>query len=287
MEIFNIHLFEFLLIAGLALIVFGPERLPEFGRLIGKQVAKFLAWQQQSPELRLINEVRTDIEQEIASLRDELVRTRKQLDLSTEVSQIREEIRPLISLREPTVPVPAAVVTPELTPALNEAVVNEAQASLNEAVVNEAQASLNEAVVHEAQTLLQPDAGAAAAAALTPSPGPSGTVPAQRPERPVASTASGVLNTIDDTDAYLIERRALGNGVPLDQPPIPAPAPALNGHPSPPIPLSAQERDELVRQVQTLSADLQNLIVTLQQRGIIVEAELQALAPSEQESAAR
>lgn len=28
MEIFNIHIFEFLLIAALALVIFGPERLP-------------------------------------------------------------------------------------------------------------------------------------------------------------------------------------------------------------------------------------------------------------------
>jgi sec-independent protein translocase protein TatB len=99
MEIFNVHLFEFLLIAGLALVVFGPERLPEIGRTIGQQVARFLAWQQQSPELQMLNEVRGEFEREIASLRDELVRTRSQLDIRSDVDAIREELRPMLDLK--------------------------------------------------------------------------------------------------------------------------------------------------------------------------------------------
>jgi sec-independent protein translocase protein TatB len=99
MEIFNVHIFEFLLIAGLALVVFGPERLPEIGRFIGQQVARFLAWQQQSPELQMLNEVRGEFEREIAELRDELVRTRNQLDIRDDVNAIRDELRPMLDLK--------------------------------------------------------------------------------------------------------------------------------------------------------------------------------------------
>ncbi len=93
MEIFNVHLFEFILIAGLALVLFGPERLPEVGRWAGRQVAKFLAWQQQSPELQMINEMRSEFEREIAQLRDELARARNQLDVRDDVKTIVDEAK--------------------------------------------------------------------------------------------------------------------------------------------------------------------------------------------------
>lgn len=135
MEFFNISIPELLLIAGIALVIFGPERLPEVGRFLGKQVAKLLAWQQNSPELQMLNEVRTEFETEIASLRDELVRTRKQLDVSKDITAIKEELRPMLDLRgslngiaqpvstkgvEPVIAPPrptTATVPPEGTPA--------------------------------------------------------------------------------------------------------------------------------------------------------------------------
>lgn len=99
MEIFNVSIPELMLIAGLALVVFGPERLPEVGRFVGKQVAKLLAWQQNSPEIQMLNEVRSEFETEIASLRDELLRTRKQLDVSKDITAIKEELKPMLDLR--------------------------------------------------------------------------------------------------------------------------------------------------------------------------------------------
>lgn len=110
MEIFNIHIGEFLMIAALALVVFGPERLPEVGRFVGRQLAKLLAWQQQSPEIQMLNDVRAEFEQEIASLRDELLRTRKQLDVSQDMANLRNELRPMLSLRGNETP--AAVDSP-------------------------------------------------------------------------------------------------------------------------------------------------------------------------------
>ena len=136
MEIFNIHPLELLLIAGLALVVFGPERLPELGRLAGKQVARFLAWQQQSPELKLVNEMRAEFDQQITSLRDDLIRTRRQLDTAhaDQLTSLREDLRPMLDLRDevkravvngssgiatPTPPTPAPLppTSAEITPA--------------------------------------------------------------------------------------------------------------------------------------------------------------------------
>jgi sec-independent protein translocase protein TatB len=128
MEIFNVHIFEFLMIAGLALVVFGPERLPEVGRFVGKQVARVLAWQQQSPEARMIQDIRQEFEQEIVSLRDELVRTRQQIDVSQEVKLIDEQTKALLQGKQPLNVRPAAglqtaAVAPNkiLTPAEAEA----------------------------------------------------------------------------------------------------------------------------------------------------------------------
>ncbi len=123
MEIFNVHLPELILIAGLALVLFGPERLPELGRFAGKQVAKFLAWQQQSPELQMINEMRNEFEREIAQLRDELVRTRNQLDVRNDVQAMVDEVKAVgeqvqttlneaLPTAQPSPPLPDAAPSP-------------------------------------------------------------------------------------------------------------------------------------------------------------------------------
>jgi sec-independent protein translocase protein TatB len=103
MTIFGIGPFELLLIVILGLIVFGPERLPEIGRFIGRTVARVLAWQHQSPEAQMIQQLRRELDQEIIELRDEIIRARQQLDISTEANKIHQETRSLLqgSLQAP------------------------------------------------------------------------------------------------------------------------------------------------------------------------------------------
>ncbi len=128
MEIFNIGIPELLMIAIIALVVFGPERLPQAMNFLGKQVAKIMAWQQRSPEVQALAQIRSEFEGEIASLRDELLRTRNQLDVSKDVSVLKEELRPLVDLRgtmngataklaEPT---PATASSPATPPSIPE-----------------------------------------------------------------------------------------------------------------------------------------------------------------------
>ncbi|EFO80712.1 sec-independent translocation protein mttA/Hcf106 [Oscillochloris trichoides DG-6] len=99
MEIFNIGIPELLMIAIIGLVVFGPERLPQVTNFLGKQVAKIMAWQQNSPEVQALQQIRNEFETEIASLRDELVRTRNQLDVRKDAIALKEELRPLVDLR--------------------------------------------------------------------------------------------------------------------------------------------------------------------------------------------
>lgn len=91
MTIFGIGPLELVMILFLGLIVFGPERLPEIARFLGKLVARVLAWQHASPEAQMIQQLRRDVNQEIISLRDEMIRARQQFDLSAEVQQIHQE----------------------------------------------------------------------------------------------------------------------------------------------------------------------------------------------------
>ena len=240
MEIFNIHLLEFLLIAGLGLIIFGPERLPEAGRFLGKQMARFLAWQQQSPELQMISEVRSELDREIASLRDELLKTRTQLDVSQDMETLRKDLRSMVNLREEL-----TVQTPEL-PALDQA------------------------------TLLPKSANGAAAEEIVPAKpvGLGGTVPMSSPQPVSSSTA--VLNTIDDPPPA---RRPLHDAIeaepeldyptPADLIPDVAQPGADPSGASELLPAAVADNEQLLRQLQAMRSELQALIDELQQRGLI------------------
>lgn len=308
MEIFNIHLFEFLLIAGLALVVFGPERLPEVGRFAGKQVARFLAWQQQSPELKMINDVRSEFEQEIASLRDELVRTRRQLDLSQDgtLNSIREDLRPMLNLRDelksplsataPATPAPASAARPKTwdPPADGDAPVErldpELEAELERLEARTAELERLETDTAEAAAAGQPadpappddlwstelpaapapPASGDAAAQPAPRPAPDGTVQAAaRPNRLAATEPTTVFDRPDRPEA---------------RPPA-----GLNGqgpaHHA--APASAEELRLIMQQLERVSADLQALIGGLQAQGVLGADWEPEAAIAEQESMSR
>ncbi len=275
MEIFNIHIFEFLLIAALALVVFGPERLPEVGRFVGKQVARFLAWQQQSPELRLINDVRSEFEREIASLRDELLRARNQLDVSRDVEQLRSELRPMLNLQLD------ADLRPRQAPAATAANSGETSVASPDPGATSASvaAPANEGT---AASPAPPDGSTTLADVAEPvaePPTPPGLMP-QPAAQAVPATASpncipgteptGVLQPVDERARYLAERRSRLHDLPdYDDPPVLNGAPAAPPSETPPATLSADEREELLRQIQTLSSELRALIGELRERGLI------------------
>jgi sec-independent protein translocase protein TatB len=118
MNFFGVSPVEIVFIAILGLIIFGPERLPEIGRFLGRGLARVLAWQYTSPEAQLLNELRRDFEQQIIEIRDEMVYARQQLDIRSELTDLQRETEAL--LRGQTTPPKAvstteAVVTPEPT----------------------------------------------------------------------------------------------------------------------------------------------------------------------------
>ena len=263
MEIFNVHLFEFILIAGLALVLFGPERLPELGRFAGKQVAKFLAWQQQSPELQMINEMRSEFEREITQLRDELVRTRNQLDVRNDMQALADEVK---------------------------AAGQQVQSVLDEVKTagQQAQSVLDDVktVGQQAQSVLD-DAATTAKPVIRPPAQP--IVPATTPA--VASpSASAVVQTITEEDRTLLAEPAPApadvettsatlSPAPQEQPVISttadhAPAqevPFLNPNGTAQVPVSADELHNLLNRLNSLAAELQAIVFQLQARGLLDE----------------
>lgn len=255
MEIFNIHIFEFLLIAALGLVVFGPERLPEVGRFLGRQLAKLLAWQQQSPELQMLNDVRSEFEREIASLRDELVRTRNQLDVSRSVSMesFREELKPMLSLREE---LDSALKVTRAAPAA----AGDAKATVEEPAIatphptpapaGDSPAAPNPGA--EAPELFEPAGAGDAPVAALPEPTPveptaaAQTVPASiRPNKLAAARPASVFN----------------------QSPVESPPP--NPNVAAPLALSDDERFQIEERLLRLVSQLQSLVGELQDRGLL------------------
>lgn len=317
MEIFNIHIFEFLLIAGLALVVFGPERLPEVGRFAGKQVARFLAWQQQSPELKMINDVRSEFEQEIASLRDELVRTRKQLDISQEVNlnSIRDELRPMLSLREQSKG--AAGAAPPKPEAEQPKTWDEPEVEEGALPEGELFDVIDDPTPAGAELPKTWDAPEGEEGALPegglfdviddPTPGeadplvrpvPEGTVQAAtRPNRLAATEPTTVFEQRDERLSYLEQRRrslhdapSYDDGPTLAEVAQPEAAAGSRNGQSPALAAPAISADELrlmLRQIESLSADLQALISGLQAQGVIGGDWQPDAAVNEQESLSR
>jgi sec-independent protein translocase protein TatB len=98
MEFLGVGPAELFFILVLALLVIGPERLPEAGRFLGRQVARVMAWQQQSSEVQAIQQIRQEFQDEIVSLRNEMTRTRKHLDAN--IHPLQEEIRSVKGLSD-------------------------------------------------------------------------------------------------------------------------------------------------------------------------------------------
>ncbi len=238
MEIFNVHLFEFILIAGLALVLFGPERLPEIGRFAGRQVAKFLAWQQQSPELQMINEMRNEFEREIAQLRDELIRTRQQLDVQQDMQAIAEEVK---------------------------AAGQQAQSILDEvkAAGQQAQTVLDEAKTATKPVIrppAQPPVPAATVSPATPTVSVSAVVqPVTEEDRKLFGEPSSVVTpteTVADQPITLPNDRSDDSSTPADP------------HADQPA-ITAAELHELMHRLNELAAELQAIVFQLQARGLL------------------
>lgn len=80
---------ELLVIGVVAVLVFGPDRLPELARNLGKWFGKFRSVTQRNvDELKQMSEIR-ELQSELSSLRHDLERTRRGVGLDSSASPRR------------------------------------------------------------------------------------------------------------------------------------------------------------------------------------------------------
>jgi len=84
MELLGVGPGEILLILVIMLLVFGPERLPEFARQAGRFVVRVRDWIQRSPDAALVLRARAELESELQTIRAELTR---------EVESVRQDLQ--------------------------------------------------------------------------------------------------------------------------------------------------------------------------------------------------
>lgn len=84
MELLGVGPGEILLILVIMLLIFGPERLPEFARQAGRFVVQVRNWIQRSPDAALVLRARAELENELQAIRAELTR---------EVESVRQDLQ--------------------------------------------------------------------------------------------------------------------------------------------------------------------------------------------------
>ena len=80
----NIGATELILILGVALIVFGPGKLPELGNALGKTIREFKG---------AINNIDEDIKREVKDIKDEVNEVKEMVDVRSAIQDIQNDVK--------------------------------------------------------------------------------------------------------------------------------------------------------------------------------------------------
>ena len=80
----NIGATELILILGVALIVFGPGKLPELGNALGKTIREFKG---------AINNIDEDIKREVKDIKDEVNEVKGMVDVRSAIQDIQNDVK--------------------------------------------------------------------------------------------------------------------------------------------------------------------------------------------------
>lgn len=80
---FNLGWTEILLILGVALLIFGPGKLPEVGQTIGKTIREFKG---------AINNMDEDIKKEVNGLKEEVSEVKDALDVKGAMDDLKKDL---------------------------------------------------------------------------------------------------------------------------------------------------------------------------------------------------
>lgn len=243
MDFFGIGLFEIVFILLLAFIVVGPERMGDLGRSAGRLFAQLLAWQQQSPEAQMIQQIKRDFESEIVELRDEIVRARRQLDVSADVQRLKQDTESLLSYKQLMNGAPAAQASTQTKQALANPKLPEDDL-LTHLLREEDERQQQERSIGSAQPQ-QPEASPANSVARQRAPGSNGKPTRRQQAQPAGTEQPDEGSSSNGTAA-------------ADS----APAGEAPAH------VRAEDYQQLALQVETLTAELRILREQLRTRGL-------------------
>ena len=86
---FNIGPTELILILGVALIIFGPGKLPELGNALGKTIREFKG---------AINNIDEDIKKEVNDIKNEVNEVKEMVDVRSAVQDIQNDLKNVVKV---------------------------------------------------------------------------------------------------------------------------------------------------------------------------------------------
>lgn len=85
----NIGATELILILGVALIIFGPGKLPELGQTLGKTIREFKG---------AINNIDEDIKKEVKEIKDEVNEVKDMVDVRSTIQDIQNDVKNAVKI---------------------------------------------------------------------------------------------------------------------------------------------------------------------------------------------
>lgn len=264
MELLGVGPGEILLILVIMLLVFGPERLPEFARQAGRFVVRVRDWIQRSPDAALVLRARAELESELQAIRAEL--TREVESVRQDLQSVRSDLADAGKLIEQSAQEAANVSTialPDEQAAPPPALHSSASASSDRATgaaqgVDSAPAPASPSSTPATQAADGAAAQAADSAALPEfevDPGPIGARRARIAEVSATRSSAALPQTPTIAGGETVARGA------RSEPASPRVAPDDS-----PFAADMARIDALSRQVSTIAEELARLRVTILQR---------------------
>ncbi len=85
----NIGWMELLLVLGVALIIFGPGKLPELGQTLGKAIREFKG---------AINNIDADIKKEVNDIKNDVQEVKDAVDIKATIQDIQTDIKDAVKV---------------------------------------------------------------------------------------------------------------------------------------------------------------------------------------------
>ena len=86
---FNIGPTELILVLGVALIIFGPGKLPELGQMMGKAIREFKG---------AINNMDADVKKEVNDIKNDVQDIKDAVDMKATINDIQQDIKDAVKI---------------------------------------------------------------------------------------------------------------------------------------------------------------------------------------------